>query len=87
MTMADQIARRPADSFSVRLLATLLLNSYWCVGITLGGATRVQLASGFSLAVPDQLRRNFSARLLLLVERHQTYVTLALVNTAALACL
>ena len=25
MTMADQTARRPADSFSVRLLAALLL--------------------------------------------------------------
>ena len=80
MTMADQTARRPSDSFSVRLLAVLLLIRIGASVITLGGATRVQLAGGFLFrpAVPHQLRRFFFARLLFLVERHQTYVGRAL---------
>ena len=80
MTMADQTARRPSDSFSVRLLAVLLLIRIGASVITLGGATRVQLAGGFLFrpAVSHQLRRFFFARLLFLVERHQTYVGRAL---------
>ena len=51
MTMADQTARRPADSFSVRLLAALLLIRG--AGITLGGATRVQLTEWISFSLAD----------------------------------